>query len=238
MKNFGKMVASREVIDIPGEQIGVNEEGEPVFAPDQKQPVLIFRDVNGADWFDLAKEYPHAFYIALDDENRIISMTDDYQNSQIADYNLVGIDNDFGFTFGPGGNVYGKRWNGEAIVLPELTKDDVIAECNRRLGLGFDYDFGDARGIHHIGTSETDMRRWMDEVTPLAQAHLNSGQPNGQILIATDTAPVTVTAQEWQFILIAASNYRQPLYQASFALQAMKPIPADYRDDSHWKATT
>ncbi|NKW10290.1 hypothetical protein HGG76_15265 [Ochrobactrum tritici] len=130
MKNFGKMVASREVIDIPGEQIGVNEEGEPVFAPDQKQPVLIFRDVNGADWFDLAKEYPHAFYIALDDENRIISMTDDYQHSQIADYNLVGIDNDFGFTFGPGGTVYGATWTGSEIISP--ASDTVPDEISRR----------------------------------------------------------------------------------------------------------
>lgn len=130
MKNFGKMVASREVIDIPGEQIGVNEEGEPVFAPDQKQPVLIFRDVNGADWFDLAKEYPHAFYIALDDENRIISMTDDYQHSQIADYNLVGIDNDFGFTFGPGGTVYGATWTGSEII--RQAADNVPEEISRR----------------------------------------------------------------------------------------------------------
>lgn len=117
MKNFGKMIASREVIDIPGEQIGVNEDGEPVFAPAQMQPVLIFRDENGADWFDLARDYPHAFYIACDEENRIISMTDDYQQSQIADYTLVGLDNNFGFTFGPGGTVYGATWTGSEIIL-------------------------------------------------------------------------------------------------------------------------
>ncbi len=38
MKNFGKMVASREVIDIPGEQIGVNEEGSQFSPPIRSNP--------------------------------------------------------------------------------------------------------------------------------------------------------------------------------------------------------
>ena len=33
---------------------------------------------------------------------------------------------------------------------PYPKASDVIAERERRLALGFDYDFGDERGVHHI----------------------------------------------------------------------------------------
>lgn len=112
---------------------------------------------------------------------------------------------------------------------------DVIAERERRLSLGFDYDFGDERGVHRIGTTPDDMRKWLDEVTPISQALINAGNPTGEIGIFTDTGPVTVTAAEWQQILLAAGAWRQPVYQASFALMAMEPIPADYADDGWWE---
>jgi hypothetical protein len=118
------------------------------------------------------------------------------------------------------------------------TGEAVSAERDRRLALGMSYDFGDARGVHIIGTTDADMRRWMDEVTPMAQACINVGQPDQQIGILTNTAPTVVTAMEWQHILLAAATYRQPLYQASFALPAMEPIPADFADDEWWPTTT
>lgn len=121
-----------------------------------------------------------------------------------------------------------------APVAPPPHADDVIAERERRLALGFDYDFGDGRGIHHIGTTPEDMRKWLDEVTPVSQALINAGNPAGEIGIFTETGPVTVTAAEWQQILLEAGSWRQPIYQASFALQAMDPIPVDYADDERW----
>ena len=110
---------------------------------------------------------------------------------------------------------------------------DVIAECDRRLALGFDYDFGDERGVHRIGTTERDMRGW-DEVTSLAQARINASDAT-PIGIATDTGACLVTPTEWNAILLAAAAFRQPIWAASFALQAMETIPADYADDSHWE---
>lgn len=115
-----------------------------------------------------------------------------------------------------------------------ITADEVIVERERRLALGFDYDFGDERGIHHIATSPDDMRKWMDEVTPLAQSYINLGQPAGEITISTDKGMVVITAMEWQSILVAAAGYRQPLYAASFALMAMDPTPLDYADNAYW----
>lgn len=110
---------------------------------------------------------------------------------------------------------------------------DVAAERSRRLAAGFDYDFGDSRGIHRIGTSDADMRGW-DEVTMLANALIAAGAPLQTIAIVTETGAVTVTAEEWNLILLAAGAARQPIWHASFVLQATDPIPADYADDSHW----
>ncbi|MCL7999982.1 hypothetical protein M8994_17235 [Brucella sp. 21LCYQ03] len=84
----------------------------------QSVPILILRDANGADWFDLVKEHPHAFYIAINSHGEVYSMEIDYEASQIPGH-LIGIDEDFGFTRGIGGTVYGKVWNGIAIVEPE-----------------------------------------------------------------------------------------------------------------------
>lgn len=112
-------------------------------------------------------------------------------------------------------------------VTPEL----IVAERERRLELGFDYDFGDARGVHHIGTTESDMKGW-GEVTQGAGAAVALGMGSAPIGIVTDTGPVTITALEWQAILLAASAARQPLWTASFVLQAT--LPDDYADDGHW----
>jgi len=127
MKIFGKMIEKTERVKVPPAQIGVDDDGEPIFGPEQEYPVRIFRDKNGVDWFDLVKRFPHPFYIAVDDNNRVVSMTDDFQQSQIAAYTLVGIDGDFGFTFGPGGTVYGATWTGSEIIsrASELVPDEI-----------------------------------------------------------------------------------------------------------------
>jgi hypothetical protein len=126
----------------------------------------------------------------------------------------------------------------EEIADPEPepyqpTVDDVIAERARRLALGFDYDFGDERGVHRIGTTDNDMKGW-DEVTKISNAFLAIGENDATIQIETNTGPTQVTALEWQYILIAAAQFRQPIWLASFALQKMDPIPEDYADDSYW----
>ena len=115
----------------------------------------------------------------------------------------------------------------------KATTDDVVAERVRRLALGFNYNFGDARGVHRIGTTESDMKGW-DEVTTLANALIANGYVTQAISIVTDTGPCEVTPLEWQAVLLAAAQFRQPIWAASFAVQAMTPIPADYTDDQYW----
>lgn len=111
----------------------------------------------------------------------------------------------------------------------------VHAERDRRLALGFDYDFGDARGVHRIGTSDADMRGW-SEVSTASSAALAMGQDAYEITIVTDNGAAVITAQEWQAVLLAASAFRQPIWQAAFALEAMSPIPEDFADDQYWQA--
>ena len=109
----------------------------------------------------------------------------------------------------------------------------VLAERERRLASGFEYDFGGARGIHRIGTTEPDRIGW-DDVSDLASAMIDTGNPNGEIAIVTDTGPTVVTATEWKHVLLAAASFRQPIWAASFALQAMDPIPLDITADAYW----
>lgn len=122
-------------------------------------------------------------------------------------------------------------WTLEDTPMP--TEEDIIAERVRRLAAGFDYDFGDERGIHRIGTTPEDMLGW-DEVTKCANALINVGSGSTGISIVTDTGFCMVTALEWQAILIAAMQFRQPIYAASFALQAMDPKPRDFADGTRW----
>lgn len=115
---------------------------------------------------------------------------------------------------------------------PYIAATDVYAERDRRLALGFDYDFGDDRGVHRINTTQGDMIGW-DEVTKLAAALLALGQST-PITIATGTGVTQVTPMEWQQVMLAAAQFRQPIWGASFVLEAMDPIPSDFTNDSYW----
>jgi hypothetical protein len=130
------------------------------------------------------------------------------------------------------------EWEAEGNVIapyapPAPTPADVHTERDRRLALGFDYDFGDERGVHRINTTPADMVGW-DEVTKLAQALINVGQPGANITIATGTGIAQVTAMEWQAVLLAAGTFRQQVWGASFMLEAVDPIPDDFAEDGYW----
>lgn len=119
-------------------------------------------------------------------------------------------------------------------LRPPITPEQVQAERRRRLALGFDYDFGDARGVHTLATTEKDMEGW-DEVTQWANAMIAKGTPSETLLIATETGSATVTALEWQDVLATATAMRQPIWQASFWLQSQDPIPHDYAtNEDYW----
>ena len=116
MKNFGKLAITREEIRL-GEDI--KDEKGNIVQPANTVKINVLKDKDGVEWHELFKRYPHKFYIAVDDNKHIISMTDDPEQSQIAGFDIIGIDENYGETFGQGGSVYGKLWDGEKIVAPE-----------------------------------------------------------------------------------------------------------------------
>lgn len=130
-------------------------------------------------------------------------------------------------------NTVTKVWN---KTNRDITPGDVQIERQRRLDVGFEYDFGDERGVHHIGTTVSDMKGW-DEVAKLANALINKNLGNNTIDIVTNTGPVTITANEFMDIQLAAANFRQPIWAASFYLQTLNPIPVDFTSNTYWSNT-
>ena len=139
-------------------------------------------------------------------------------------------------------------WNGEgwdvvSIPAEELAarakerQDEwervVVAEREGRMALGFDYDFGDERGVHRIGTTEADLRSW-DKLSKMASAAIALDMPDTPLGVTTDTGPTLLTAMEWQQVLLAWGLAHQPLFQASFDLQALQPFSVDHTDDQFW----
>lgn len=134
-------------------------------------------------------------------------------------------------------NIYCYRMpKDDAATVQKQLANAVTLECERRLELGFDYDFGDVRGVHRIGTTKGDLVGW-DEVTKASNALIALGQSSSTIDIVTDTGACSVTALEWQAIIAQSAAVRQPIWAGSFALLAMDPIPDNFADDSYWTAS-
>lgn len=117
---------------------------------------------------------------------------------------------------------------------PYIAPADVHAERDRRLAGGFDYDFGDDRGVHRIATTPGDMVGWQD-VTTWATVQKLLDNTSATLPIKTETGPTIVTPGDWFLVLEAATAFRQPIWGASFVLEAMDPIPADYADNLYWE---
>ena len=66
------------------------------------------------------------------------------------------------------------------------------------------------------------------------RALIATGMGSQIIHVQTDTGPLDLTAIEWQSVLLASAQFRQPIWLASFAILAKAPIPADYASNIHW----
>lgn len=161
-------------------------------------------------------------------------------NNAISNTTILRISDNAFIPFAPGNRDYQEylEWieEGNTPIPPDVipvSVNDIVKERERRLSLGFDFNFNDARGIHRIGTTVSDMAGW-DEVTKFANALISIGNGSQVINIITDTGPVQITAAEWQLILITAAQFRQPIWAASFVLQTLNPIPTDYNENKYW----
>lgn len=168
--------------------------------------------------------------------NLITALSPSWTSADREEYGVCEVDIDPPENYYWTGEVEGEFPNFTPVYeeLPYPTEDDVIDERRRRLSVGFDYDFGDERGVHRIGTTENDMIGW-DEVMKWAQAKMILGDTTATKLIVTDTSPVTITPLEWCSIIEEADSFRGPIWEKSFILQAMNPIPRDYKDNKYWE---
>lgn len=102
---------------------------------------------------------------------------------------------------------------------PAVLVDYAKALCEQKLAGGFDYDFGDARGVHRIGTTAGDLKGW-DEVEKIFAIASRMGDLAKTVTIATDTGVAVINLGDWNGIMLAAEAFRQPIWAASFAIQA------------------
>ena len=210
MKHFGKFKSVPENVSLPPAQIGVDDDGEPIFTPERTVSVLFFRNADGEDICDIAKDDPCNFYIAVDDAGFVFSMTDDIEQSQIAGADIIGIDEDFGFTFGPGGTVYGKLWNGTAIVEPPVTKP-VPDEISRR-------QFFQYLAVLEIITRQE------------ALAALQSGTIPAPLQAIIDQLPTDNDRFEAQMFIVGAQNFNR-LHPLSETVRLSLGWTVEQKDD-------
>lgn len=121
-----------------------------------------------------------------------------------------------------------------AYTPPSPSIAAVDAERDRRLALGVSYDFGDARGVHQIGTTKQDLESW-DKVDTWAHARHALGADTDQTLILTNTGVASITPLDWFAIVSAVAAYQQPIWAHAIALYQMSPIPVDFTADAYWQ---
>lgn len=118
IKNFGVLTPHHVEVEIEG----------------QVYKYLVFQDIHGVEWHDLVSQFgPFDLYIAVDEIGHVVSMETDPDSMQLGGLEIIGlkVDGEFPFTRGPGGTVYGKVWNGTAIVEPLVT-EPIPDEISRR----------------------------------------------------------------------------------------------------------
>lgn len=215
-----------------------------VEAEGQIYKYLSFRNANGVEWQDLVAQFePFDFYIAMTDEGRIVSMESDPDASQIAGLEIIGINvsEDFNFTNGPGGTIYGKIWNGSTIIDPALTPTpaDVDQERDRRISGGF--SFG---GVFYQ-TRPEDRENIAGASTAALAAITNGAEPGDYrwhggdadfVWIAADNSTHAMDAQTLFAFGQAAMAHKQAHIFAARAIKDADPIPADFADDAYWPA--
>lgn len=135
-----------------------------------------------------------------------------------------------------------RKWDGSKVVVydppaPVPTKTDVDREREHRIVAGKTFTIAGAGDIPVTGRPE-------DQVTLLALKDtargLKAAGVTDAIIPYRDGANTDhlLTADQVISLTDQGKAYVTKLYQASWTLKAMDPIPADFADDSHWPATT
>lgn len=134
------------------------------------------------------------------------------------------------------------RWrytNADGFTKIEIpgTREEVNAERDRRVRAGFTFqgilfDFDEKSEANITGAGASAMWAVQNGAQP---GDYRWSDPEGDFVwIAADNTTVRMDAQMCVAFSQAARLHAQRLILAAGALKAQDPIPADYKDDSHW----
>lgn len=203
MKNYGKFSRELRTFPLPDGQ--------------QSSPVWILVDDEGRDVVLLIKSNPSAFYIAVLENGSILSMWDDIEQLQIPGVQIIGIDEDFGCTWGEGGNVFGMYWDGNAIVEPDQEPEPIPDEISRR------------QFFQYLAVLEIISRQE-------ALAALQSGVIPAPLQAIIDQLPTEDDQFEAQMFIIGAQNFHR-LHPLSETVRLSLGWSVEQKDD-FWRAAS
>lgn len=159
--------------------------------------------------------------------------------------NAIEADPDFAAEIGavedPGGVDMGWSFNGSTFVPPSpepagpITTDDVNAERYQREAAGCTVTVPGAGSIPLEG-NEKSMRN-LQGLAFAASLRIGQGDTT-TVTVFRDALNVDHSLVPAQILALWSQGaaYISALYNASWDIKAMDPIPADYADDAHWPA--
>ncbi len=169
MYNFGKL-SSRPVFH----QV-VNEDGtkgEPI-------KFLGFFNEAGTLWHHLYKQHEHPFYIAVDDNGRVVSLEREAEQSQIDGFEIIGIDDNYGVTPGSEGGLFSNKvWNGKEIIDNPVLRSIQKWQFDAALQIASETDKKDYKAKLETAISKLDvMERAVFSHKLISAPYLNYADP-------------------------------------------------------------
>lgn len=152
MYDYGKLTMRKEAVEIDGVPFDIG----------------VFYNVHDVEWHEVFTSHPSNWYVAITDDNIVISAEQNPEHSQIAGCTILGLDDLSGFervsSTVSENSVYGKFWNGSAIVMPSPTRSELFPPLAK-------WRFEAMLDIHGQQTDE-DLRGMIDEaVEALPEPH-------------------------------------------------------------------
>jgi hypothetical protein len=143
MHNFGKLTMRPKTFEFKDDAGNVID----------SKTVMAFYDVNDVLWHDLYPQFEHDFYIAVNDDGVISSFERDAEQSQIAGFDIIGINADeisadsSVIPGSEGGAITGHLWDGSIMSKRPPTRDELFPPLAKwRFEAMIDI-YGNANGI-------------------------------------------------------------------------------------------
>lgn len=118
-------------------------------------------------------------------------------------------------------------------AAPAPTAAQVVAERDRRIEAGSTLSVTGYGDVQLAGDADT--RADLQAQAMAAQLHIAAGNPTQSMQVrGTDGTVHTLNTTQMLELWSLGAAYIQGIFAASWTLEAMDPIPADYAADSRW----